>query len=444
MGCEYMKQLRNYEEVNEAFDRLFPLCRSILGKGYRDSLEILKEYIPFEDDNYVTGSKVLNWEVPKEWVIREAWIKDSEGNTVIDFKENNLHVINYSYPIDKVMELEELKKYIYTSSISDDAIPYSIAYYKEKTGFCMSKKQLDNLKEGKYHAYIDSEFIDGRLVVGETVLSGKSQKEIMLTSYLCHPSMANNELSGPLVLAMLYQKISKWTNRKYTYRFVVNPETIGSISYLSRHGEYLKNNLQTGIVLTCLGGKQTLRYKTSRTEQAPFDTFIKSIQTEVPDMRIESFVPYSGSDERQYCSPGFDLPVGQFARMSYGDYPEYHSSLDTKELMGIDEIIQSAEEIEKLLLQYEKEEFYINTQPNGEVKLGNYDLYPKFNSGGIKAKMDDELKSQPWFVKCIMTILSYGDEKHSLSFVAQKMNLELEQVKSAADILAEKGLIEYC
>ena len=210
-----MKTLNDKNSVEELFDRLFPICRSILGQGYRDSLEILKEYIPFKEEEYMSGTKVLNWTVPQEWVIREAWIKDEAGNVVVDFKDNNLHVVNYSDKIDGVFSLGELKKHIYTTDVDENAIPYVISYYKKRWGFCMSQKQLEQLKDGNYHAYIDSEFIDGKLVVGETVLKGQSNKEILLTSYLCHPSMANNELSGPLVLAMLYQRISKWKNRKY-------------------------------------------------------------------------------------------------------------------------------------------------------------------------------------------------------------------------------------
>ena len=335
-----MKTLNDKNSVEELFDRLFPICRSILGQGYRDSLEILKEYIPFKEEEYMSGTKVLNWTVPQEWVIREAWIKDEAGNVVVDFKDNNLHVVNYSDKIDGVFSLGELKKHIYTTDVDENAIPYVISYYKKRWGFCMSQKQLEQLKDGNYHAYIDSEFIDGKLVVGETVLKGQSNKEILLTSYLCHPSMANNELSGPLVLAMLYQRISKWKNRKYTYRFVINPETIGSISYLSRHGEELKESLYAGLVLTCLGGAETLRYKTSRRENSPIDGLVATMNDENNyKFRVQIFDPAEGSDERQYCSPGFDLPIGQMARKVYGEYKEYH-------VCGIDRVVDVGKTLE--------------------------------------------------------------------------------------------------
>lgn len=438
-----MKELKTYKQINEAFDRLYPLCRSILGQGYRDSLEILKEYIPLENRCFSSGEKVLNWTVPKEWIIREAWIKDSDGNIVVDFKNNNLHVVNYSDAIDAELSLEELKEHIYVSDSDEDAIPYTISYYKKRWGFCMSKKQLESLKPGTYHAYIDSEFVVGQLIVGETVLPGKSDKEILLTSYLCHPSMANNELSGPLVLAMLYQRISQWKERKYTYRFVVNPETIGSIAYLSRYGMERKEKTYAGLVLTCLGGTQKLRYKTSRRENSPFDQLVEQIQLESPDtFRIEYFNPTSGSDERQYCSPGFDLPVGQFARLVYGSYKEYHTSLDTKKLMGIDNIMDSADQLTDFLQRNERERYFINLFPYGEVKLGDYDLYPSVNSdGGHSGDMTEVVIQEKWFVSSVMFLLNYADGQHSLSYCANRLKLPIEKIEQVAEILTEKGLI---
>ncbi len=436
---EKIKPLETQEEVSQAFDRLFPICRSILGQGYRDSLEILKEYMPMEEEIFHSGEKVLNWTVPQEWVIREAWIKDEDGNIIVDFKENNLHVLNYSEPVDARMELEELKKHIYTSALPD-AVPYVFSYYKKRWGFCMSQNQLDGLADGTYHVYIDSEFISGRMVIGEAVLPGESTKEILLSSYLCHPSMANNELSGGLVLAMLYQRIRKWKNRKYTYRFLVNPETIGSISYLSRYGERLKENMFAGIVLTCLGGdEEKLRYKKSRQEFAPFDLLADA---DSDTFRTESFSPILGSDERQYCSPGFNLPMGQIARKVYLRYKEYHTSLDTKELMGIQNIMDSCDKIEMLLLKNEKEMYYKNLYPYGEVKLGDYDLYPSVNSSGSRTGEKDDLVNEEWFIRSVMMILNYSDGKHPLSYCAARLELPCEKMKLVADILQERGLIE--
>ncbi|MDY6466539.1 MAG: DUF4910 domain-containing protein [Succinivibrio dextrinosolvens] len=221
---------------------MFPLNRSILGEGYRKSLEILCECIPFNLLSYLTGKQVLNWKIPKEWVIYEAFIEDLENNRIIDFKDNNLYVVNYSQPIDEVIPLDELKKHIFVSPHLEDAVPYTTSYYKDNWGFCMTQKQLLSMKNKNYHACIKSEFTDGRLVNGECLLEGESKKEILITAYLCHPSMANNELSGPIVQAMLYQRIKNWKQRRFSYRFLINPETIGSIAYISDHYESIKAN----------------------------------------------------------------------------------------------------------------------------------------------------------------------------------------------------------
>lgn len=393
-----------------------------------------------KEEIFCSGEKVLNWMVPKEWVIREAWIKDLDGNTIIDFKDNNLYVVNYSEAVHGKIPLDELKKHIYTSDADDSAVPYTFSYYKRRWGFCMSKHQLEQLNDSVYEVYIDSEFIDGKLVVGEAVLHGSSPKEILLTSYLCHPSMANNELSGPLVLTMLYQRIRRWENRKYTYRFVINPETIGSIAYLSRHGEELKKNVMAGLVLTCLGGdEKLLRYKATRRENTPFDLLMNM---ETDTFFVEKFSPDSGSDERQYCSPGFDMPIGQVARKVYGTYKEYHTSLDSKELMGIDNLIDSCDKLEQFLLKHEKEKYYKNLYPYGEVKLGNYNLYPSINSDGVKQTEKNNLLNEEWFISSVMMILNYSDGNTPLSYCARRLELPYEKIEMVADLLVERGLLE--
>lgn len=276
--------------------------------------------------------------------------------------------------------------------------------------------------------------------------------------------MGNNELSGPFVLEMLYQSISRWKNKKFTYRFVINPETIGSISYLSRHGEELKKTLYTGLVLTCLGGKEKLRYKTSRSEVSPVDNLVAKINDGNNEtFRVQIFDPTDGSDELQYCSPGFDLPIGQMARKVYGEYKEYHTSLDTKELMGIENIIESCDEIEKLLLRLEQEDevrpednglcneerglgaiFYKNLYPYGEVKLGDYDLYPTINVGGKGKDETQDLINEPWFIKSVMMILNYSDGKTSLEYCAKRLGMSMKDAKKVAEILVEKRLLVLC
>ena len=273
-----MKSLENAADAGDLFDRLFPLCRSILGEGYRQSLRILEEYVPFREISYESGRKVHNWVVPPEWEVRSGYAENlSTGERIADFHRCNLELMNYSAPFQGTVSRDELRKHLYTSVTDPSSVPYVFSYYKRRWGFAVTRQVYDTLPEGDYHVAIDTDFVPGRVVVGEAFLPSTtgSRQEIMLTSYLCHPSMANNELSGPIVLAMLYQRISRWPRRRYRYRFLINPETIGSICYLSDHGEDLRQNLFAGMVLTCLGSSQALSWKTSRRGDTPFDQLIK-------------------------------------------------------------------------------------------------------------------------------------------------------------------------
>lgn len=294
---------------------------------------------------------------------------------------------------------------------------------------------------GGYHVYIDSEFVDGNLVIGHTELDGKEKKKVFISSYLCHPSMANNELSGPLVMAMLYQRICKWQKRRFQYQFIVNPETIGSISYLSRFGETLKEEMYAGLVLTCLGGDESLRYKASRRGDSPLDVLLLHLKEQGEDIRFEEFTPLGGSDERQYCSPGFNLPVGQMARKVYGSYPEYHTSFDTKELMGIKNIMDSCDKLERLFLGLELDGYYVNQYPYGEIKLGDYDLYPTINDRKIRDEKSQICDTRD-FTDQVLMILNYSDGRHRMSEIAGKLGKTIFEVQDAVEVLLEKGLLK--
>ncbi|WDV07475.1 DUF4910 domain-containing protein [Lysinibacillus irui] len=436
--------MNELNEMDELFDRLFPIMRSITGEGVRETIRILQEYIPLKMEGIPTGTKVFDWEIPKEWVIREAWIKDEHGETIIDIKDLNLHVVNYSEPIDMWLSLKELKKHVHTIPHLPEAVPYVISYYKERWGFCMSQNQLEDLPDGKYHVYIDSEKIDGELNFAQAVLPGKSRKEVLISTYICHPSMANNELSGPIVAAFLYNRLKQWENRELTYRFVFLPETIGSIAYLSKYGQHLKENMYSGAVLTCLGGKEhQLSYKKSRNTNAPLNnllTYLKeSGQYSYP---IRPFTPLFGSDERQYCSPGFNLPVGQFSKMIYGAYQGYHNSFDTKEHMTIEALLNSVNEIEYILQLQELDGYYINKKPFGEPKLGKYDLYPDINAPGSWGSSSSKKIDNRQQLNQVLTLLSYSDGKHKLSDVAKTLNYSLEDYKISIDVLKEHQLLE--
>lgn len=436
--------MNELKEMDELFDRLFPIMRSITGEGVRETIHILQEYIPLEMEGIPTGTEVFDWEIPKEWVIHEAWIKDEHGETIIDIKDLNLHVVNYSEPIDMWLSLEELKKHVHTIPHLPEAVPYVISYYKERWGFCMSQNQLDALSDGKYHVYIDSEKIDGELNFAQAVLPGKSKKEVLISTYICHPSMANNELSGPIVATFLYNRLKQWENRELTYRFVFLPETIGSIAYLSKYGQHLKENIYSGAVLTCLGGKEhQLSYKKSRNTNSPLNNLLTYLNERgQQSYSIRPFTPLFGSDERQYCSPGFNLPVGQFSKMIYGTYQGYHNSLDTKEHMTIEALLTSVNEIEKILQLQELDGYYINKKPFGEPKLGKYDLYPDINAPGTWGNSSSKKIDNRQQLNQVLTLLNYSDGKHRLSDVAKTLNYSLEDYKISIDVLKEHQLIE--
>lgn len=423
------------QNAEKLFDELFPILRSITGEGIRKSLEIVKKFMPLRIESAKTGTKVLDWEVPKEWVIRGAKLIGPDGKVYADVDRSNLEVMNYSIAVDRKMPLEELKKNLFSIPELPNAIPYVTSYYADNWGFCIKHKVLKKMPKGIYHAKIDTEKIEGELNYGHFVLPGRSKKEILLTTYLCHPSLANDNLSGILALVELYNRIKNWNDRKYTYRFVVIPETIGSITYLQKYGRYLKANMISGIVLTCLGGnRKKLSYKLSRGEDSILDKLILSLKGK-NKIEIRAFTPASGSDERQFCSPGFNLPVGQIARTPYLEFKEYHSSLDNKKYMNVKKVLDSADKIEEILKRLEYSGKYINLFPFGEPQLGRRGLYRSINSNKTRnqdKKMQDKIR---W-------ILSYSDGKHDMLDIANKMGCKIEELKETIKILLENGLIK--
>ncbi|TDX58936.1 DUF4910 domain-containing protein [Orenia marismortui] len=443
-----MKEEQEIKEIEKLFDRLFPINRSITGSGLRKSLAILNEYLPLERFSVKTGTKVLNWTIPEEWRIKEAWLRGPDGEKILDFKDHNLHLLNYSTAIDKNLELEELKEHLHTIASLPDAIPYVTSYYKKRWGFCLPYNKYKDLKEGQYHAYIDSELVEGELNYGHAILPGESDQEILISTYICHPSMANNELSGPLVATFLYNRLRKWKNRRFTYRFVFVPETIGAIAYLAKFGKELVERVYSGMVLTCIGGETNLNYKLSRDENNPIDNIVKHLFTNNdPEGSIRPFTPIYGSDERHYCSPGFNLPVGQMARLVYG-YPEYHTSADNRDLISIESLYESVNEVEKVLRALELDGYYLNQFPYGEIKLDQHGLYPDINTRGIDNHFEGKLVRNRNQVNQILTILNYSDAKYSLREIAEKFNqltrcnISLLELEEMVEILKEKGLLK--
>ncbi|RXT04585.1 DUF4910 domain-containing protein [Ammoniphilus sp. CFH 90114] len=428
--------------MDALFDRLFPICRSITGPGLRETLSILGEHLPLEVYGVPSGKEVFDWTIPPEWRIREAWLIGPQGQKIVNFGDSNLHVVNYSIPVNQRLSLDELKVHLYTIPHLPEAVPYVTSYYKRRWGFCLSHQEYERLESGEYHAYIDSELVDGELNFAHAILPGESDQEVLISSYVCHPSLANNELSGPLVATLLYKRLAGWKKRRYTYRFVFVPETIGSIAYLSEFGDQLKAKVAGGFVLTCLGGVKRLSYKLSRREQSPIDRVVKHLFGREKVLgSIRPFTPLHGSDERQYCSPGFNLPIGQMSRMVYGEYPGYHNSLDDKETMTIEALYQSVNELETILEAFEWEGMYINQSPYGEVKLDKHGLYPDMNSPlSMRLSSNEKIDGREQLNRILM-ILNYADGEHSLLDIAEKYGCSLLDLLPIVKLLKNKGLL---
>ena len=422
------------KELEKYFDRLWPINRSLTGNGNRETLKILSEIIDLEVKEVPSGTECFDWKVPPEWNIKEAWIKNSKGEKIVDFSKSNLHILGYSEAFQGNLSFEELKSHIYTLPDQPDLIPYLTSYYSRRWGFCISHNQFLELdKNDNYEIFIDSSLDEnGSMTIGEAIIKGKSDKEIMFSTYICHPSLASNELSGPLVSAFLYKSLKEFQNLKYTYRFIFVPETIGSIYSLSVKGEHWKNHLKAGFVITCIGDNGKFTYKKSRIGNSLPDRAVETIlnQTET-DFNIVDFFP-SGSDERQYCSPGFNLPVGSLMRTMYGKYPEYHTSADNKDYVSFEAMEKSVQKYLDVIELMEKNEKYINKMPYCEPQLGKRGLYPTL--GSQKGTQD--------FVKAMMWILNLSDGTNDLITISEKSKISVKDLMPVVDKLIENGILE--
>lgn len=429
--------------LNKVFDDLFPICRSITGLGIEQSLDYFQQYIPFDIDRVASGTKVFDWQVPPSWIFYRARLWDPSGNLICDTEVNNLHVVNYSEPVDAVFDLDYLQNHLHSLPHLPEAIPYVTSYYNKTWGFCLTQNQRDELKPGQYRVLIESKFDDdGGVPFAQCVLKGESRKEILLTSYLCHPSMANNELSGPLVLLGLFNRIKNWPKKRFTYRFVLNPETIGSLCFLYKNINNLRDNLEAGLILTCMGGPNPKwRYKASRRGDSLFDKLAKS--DFLKNWISTPFSPLNGSDERQYCAPGFNLPMGQVSKTSYGQYDGYHNSLDNKEFMSIDAIIESIDELESMLICAEYGGKVINLSPYGEPQLGKRGLYPNMNSFSNSKKSSDSKLDGRQELNALLTILSEADGSKFMIDIAKKMGLPINELYELLDKLEQTKLVKF-
>ena len=420
------------EKMHKWAADLFNINRSITGPGVRETLVFLSNLIKgLQIKSVASGTKVFDWTVPDEWEIREAFIEDKYGNRIVDFKNNNLHIVGYSVAVDQYMELDELQKYLHSLPEQSDAIPYVTSYYSKSWGFCLTHNQRESLESGKYRVYIDSTISPGVLNYGELIIPGDSKEEVLLSTYICHPSMANNELSGPVVTAALSQWLLSLKKRRYTYRIIFIPETIGSITYLSKNLDYMKENVIAGFVITCIGDNRTYSFLPSRKGGTLADrAALHCLKNSVKKFNEYSYLD-RGSDERQYCSPGVDLPVCSIMRSKYDTYPEYHTSLDNLSFISPEGLKGGYDILKKTIRIIEVNDYYKNIF-YCEPQLGKRGLYPNLS---IKGGSADDLKN-------LMNLLAYADGEIDLIDLANIINMDIIDLHPIVEKLIDSELIE--
>jgi len=419
------------EQIYQLVSRLYPICRSITGNGVRETLKILQEHIPLKIEEIPTGTEVFDWTVPKEWNIKDAYIKNLKGEKIVDFQQCNLHVVNYSVPVDRVISLSDLKAHLHSLPEYPDRIPYRTSYYKETWGFCLSHEQLLAMQDEQYEVYIDSSLEPGSLTYGEYYLPGESQEEILISCHTCHPSLCNDNLSGISLATFLAKHLSQIQLRRYAYRFLFIPGTIGSIAWLALNEQNVKK-VAHGLVVTGVGDAGKYTYKKSRRGDTDIDrAAIHVLQNSGSACQVIDFFPY-GYDERQYCSPGFNLAVGCFMRSSHGHYSEYHTSADNLSFVKPEYLGDSFAKLLSILYVLENNRTYLNQNPKCEPRLGKRGLYRAV--GGHAEEQVNEL--------ALLWVLNLSDGKSSLLDIAERSQLSFDVIKKAADALLNCGLLK--
>jgi aminopeptidase-like protein len=423
LACEADLGLAMYQLMEE----LYPICRSITGEGLRASLRMLGEHIPLECHEVPSGERVFDWTVPNEWNIRDAYVKNKHGEKVIDLKKSTLHVLNYSTPIHRTVSLDELKRHLYTLPEHPEWIPYRTSYYQDDWGFCTSQQTLESLTAGDYEVCIDSTLEAGHLTYGECYLAGASDEEILFSCHSCHPSLCNDNLSG-MALATFLARALLPVQRQYSYRFLFLPGTIGAITWLARN-ELQVRKIKHGLVVACVGDPGRLTYKKSRQGQATIDRAVFNVlKHSGQEFDIREFSPY-GYDERQYCSPGFDLPVGSLTRTPHNCYPEYHSSADNLDLVQPAALADSLQTYLAVVDVFEHDRKYLNTNPKCEPQLGKRGLYRACGVHGATSQM------------AMLWTLNLSDGNHSLLDIAERSNYPFRSIHAVAQVLEEHGLL---
>ena len=433
---------KNYDDLKliDHLKILFPICRSITGDGLRQTLTYFESFHKeYKRIKFKTGLKVFDWEIPKEWNIKDAFFENIEtGEKFAEFKKNNLHIVNYSEPIDEIIEYEKLVKRIHTIKNRPNWIPYVTSYYKKYWGFCIQDSIKKQLKKGKYRVYIDSSIEKGFLELSHAILKGKSSKEILFSSYVCHPSMANNELSGPVVLNSLFNYIKKnYPERKYTYRFILQPETIGSIAYISKYHKKLKRDLICGFNLscviaafniTCVGDNKSYSYVNTPYENTISDEALKAALLNLNNVKAYSFLD-RGSDERQYCSPNLKLPICTFSRSKFGEYPEYHSSADNLDFVS-EEGLKGSVNILKYIVDAFEIGLYPKSRTIGEPQLGKRGLYR--NISETYKQNNSQIR---------MNLIAYCDGETNIFRICKLIKCNLKQVMEEYKLLKQNNLL---
>jgi aminopeptidase-like protein len=408
---------------------LYPICRSITGDGVRATLERIRKELAIEIHEVPTGAGVFDWTVPKEWNIREAWIRGPDGNKVVDFADHNLHVVSYSVPVHERLSLEELRPRLHSLPEQPDLIPYRTSYYDETWGFCLPHSRLEQLAPGQYEVFIDSTLGEGTLSYGECLVRGDTDEEFLLSAHVCHPSLANDNLSGIALLARLGAALSEVRTR-YSYRLIFAPGTIGSITWLARNRDQAEK-IRHGLVVSCVGDGGGPTYKRSRRGDALIDRAVEHVLTHsAPRAVIEDFSPY-GYDERQYCSPAFNLPVGLFERSKYGKFPEYHTSGDNLDLISAENLDFSYRLVTEIIEVIETNCVPLNLKPHCEPQLGKRGLYKAM--GGDNQRVERQM--------AMLWLLNQADGGNSLLDIAERSGIRYALIREVNDLLLDNELV---
>ncbi len=420
------------EEAYRLIAELYPICRSITGNGLRKTLQLISQHIPLTIHEVPTGTRVFDWTVPKEWNISDAFVKNPKGEKIINFRESNLHVVGYSAPVHKKISLKELKEHLFTLPDHPNWIPYRTSYYKETWGFCLAHNRFLELEEGEYEVFIDSSLEEGSLTYGEYFIAGESTDEVLISTHACHPSLCNDNLSGVALSTFLAKYLSE-RPRRYSYRFLFIPGTIGSITWLCLN-EASVSRMKHGLVVVCVGDPGKFTYKRSRRGDAEIDrAIIHVLRNSESDYDILDFYPY-GYDERQYCSPGFDLPVGVLSRTPHGHFPEYHTSADNLDFVRPECLTDSFAKYSAVLDVLENNGRFLNKNPKCEPQLGKRGLYTQI--GGEPDGKNREL--------AMLWVLNLSDGEHTLLDIAERSGLAFGMILKASEALCQHDLLQEC